>query len=93
MGPRAGFRSCGPPRKESGWPVLSKKRELPSPKGEGFGLRLKPGAVGHSADSNNLEVVVRLFGFLILNVLLPHFISHIAARGNPIAPSPQVLAQ
>src|ERR1017187_5939752 len=66
--------------------------ERPSARGEDFGLRLKLSAVGHSADSSILEVVDECLEFLVLDVLLPDFIGHIATRGNPISPSTQVLA-
>src|ERR1039458_1079728 len=48
--------------------------------------------VGLAADSDHLEVVVRLLRFLILDVLLPHLVGHVPARGNPVAPGPQMLA-
>src|SRR5258708_19091886 len=41
--------------------------------------------------SNNLEIVVRLFRFLIFDVLLPDFIGDIAAGGHPISPRPKML--
>ena len=41
---------------------------------------------------HHLKVIVWLRRFLLLDISLPHFIGHIAARRHPIPPRPQVLA-
>ena len=59
------------------------------------GYGLKPdwvGPKGRLANSlDDFEVVVGNLGLLILNILLPHLVRHVAARGNPIAPTPEML--
>src|SRR5262249_48016354 len=65
----------------------------PPPKGGGFEGRLKAGSVRHSADSGNIEVVIRFWGLLGLDVLDPYLVGHVSAARNPVAPAPEVLAQ
>ena len=69
--------------------------ERPPPQGGGFGLRLKAGLgrpKGQLANwLDDFEVVVGNLGLLILNIFLPHLVRHIAARGHPIAPTPEML--
>ena len=59
------------------------------------GYGLKPdwvGPKGRLANSlDDFEVVVGNLGLLILNILLPHLVRNVAARGNPIAPTPEML--
>jgi hypothetical protein len=64
----------------------------PPPKGGGFELRLKAGSVRHSADLGHVEVVIRLWWLLVLDVLNPYFVGHVSAARNPVAPAPEVLA-
>ncbi len=40
---------------------------------------------------DHFEVVVGNLRLLVLNVFLPHLVRHIAARGNPIAPTLEML--
>ena len=63
----------------------------PPPKGSGFRLRLKAGSVRPSADSGDIEVIVRFGRRLVLDSLGPHLVHHIAAVGNPISPRAKVL--
>ena len=62
----------------------------PLAKAGGFGLRLKAGLVGYSADYYHLEVIIRLRGFFVPDVFLPYLIGHIPARHYPVAPCPEV---
>src|SRR5271166_4753333 len=59
------------------------------------GYGLKPDWVGPKGRlaswPDDFEVVVGNLGLLILNILLPHLVRHVAARGNPIAPTPEML--
>src|SRR5271166_3777771 len=59
------------------------------------GYGLKPDWVGPGGRLANwlddFEVVVGNLRLLILNIFLPHLVRHVATRGHPIAPSPQML--
>jgi len=68
------------------------RSERPPAKAGGFGLRLEAGSVRRSADSCHTEIIVRLRRLLILDIFHPDLVRHIAARGDPIAARPQVLA-
>ncbi len=71
------------------------KSQQPPAKAGGLWLRLKPDRSAIRpiiALSDNREVVVRLGGLLIFDVLLPSFICHVSATHNPVTPSPKVLA-
>ena len=88
---RVRFRRNQTPRHN----LIGFRCERPPPKGGGFGLRLKAGLgrpQGQLANSlDDFEVVVGNLGLLILNILLPHLVRNVAARGNPIAPTPEML--
>src|SRR5712675_2960247 len=45
-----------------------------------------------AADSGHIEVVVRFWRGLVLDVFGPYLIGHVAAARNPVTPGPQVLA-
>lgn len=64
-------------------------------KGGGFRLRFKAGSVRRPADRGanirHVEVIVWFVRRLVLDVLNPHLVRHIAARRNPIAPRPRSL--
>src|SRR5580692_7489164 len=68
--------------------------ELHRLKAGGFRLRLKAGFSPPSADSDggcgssDLEVIVRLWCCLILDILGPYLIGNVAAAGDPISSSP-----
>lgn len=64
----------------------------PPPKGGGFRLRLKAGSVRRPADSRNVEVVVRFWRDLALDVLCPRLVRDVAARHHPVAACPEMLA-
>lgn len=66
--------------------------ERPPAKAGGFRLRLEAGSVRHAADSRHAEIIVWLWRLLVLNVFQPDLVRYIAARGNPVATRPQVLA-
>jgi len=57
-------------------------------KAGGLPLRLKAGSIGRSADLQHIEVIFLLRWLLIFDVLLPHLVGHVAARRDPVAPSP-----
>jgi hypothetical protein len=47
---------------------------------------------GHGASLGHVEVVVWFRWRLVLDVVNPHLIGHVAAAHNPVAPRPQMLA-
>src|SRR5271166_2418506 len=59
------------------------------------GYGLKPDWVGPRGRLANglddFEVVVGNLRLLILNIFLPHLVRYVAARGDPIAPTPEML--
>ena len=67
------------------WKQICKR---PPAKAGGFGLRLKAGSIGRSADLHHIEVIVRFGWLLRLYVLLPNLVRHVPATSNPIAPRP-----
>src|SRR5215468_4548707 len=77
-------------------PVRRKLVNTPPPKGGGFRLRLKAGLVRlrrtWRPSLGHVEVVVWFRWRLILDVVNPHLIGHVAAAHNPVAPRPQMLA-
>jgi hypothetical protein len=66
----------------------------PPAKAGGFRLRLKAGLVRPLADSDGgcgssyLEIIIRLWRCLVLDIFSPYLIGNIAAAGDPIASAP-----
>src|SRR6516164_5896513 len=47
---------------------------------------------GHGANLRDVEVVVRFRWRLVLDVVGPHLVGHVAAGHDPVTPRPQMLA-
>src|SRR6516225_11214391 len=45
---------------------------------------------GHGASLGDVEVVIRFRWRLVLDIVNPHLIGHVAAAPNPVAPRPQM---
>ena len=67
---------------------LNKKCTRPAAKVGGFGLQLKSGLIGTSADLHHLKVIFGLRWLLRINVFLPNFVGYSPATSTPVAPRP-----
>ena len=73
---------------------LASRVNTPPAKAGGFRLRLKAGLVRPLADSDGrcassyLEIIVRLWRCLVLDIFGPDLIGNVATAGDPISSAP-----